>query len=572
MSPFTFAERTPATATPDIHMDLFSFAAARADGLAPVVGTFLAHFRDERVPIELSAAIVVMAGLLLAAIVIFGILALVRIRGLRAAVAACGDPKSFAAGFAAIDRLLMASPFKASWREYRKCLRHGDGAILYLRRPDEFLGLHALGGRVFPARFFAAAHGYFIGIGLVLTFIGLVAALKFAAAGVASADMVVAKNALNALLAAAAFKFMTSIAGLGSALVLSIAARTMTYFVEDETLGLARDLEHAMEPIFTEGLAYDQLAATRAQLGHLAHIESGLSRIGMAREAPSPASPALDHEALQKILATFLSELRAGAGAEMKQIAGKLSDVGDAIGTMQGHIGRSGEQFAAQIDLAATRLLAAATSLQQSFDARGEQASARAEAQLDRLTAALARGETLLASAGDKAASTLVQSAGEMDACLRAQIAGMREVAQLLDNVRQALGDTASHWTQCTAPVLASVEASRQVSADLGKVAGQVGTAQRDMAEMAKSIALLSERIGTVWENYRHRFEKVDDELQAVFERLQGGTRAFGDEVMAFVGKLDDSLASGMQAFSLGTEELRDVAQMFVVNGQAKAA
>jgi hypothetical protein len=551
-------------------MDLFKSIAAQADGLTPIISALLTHFRDERVPVEFSAAISVMAALLLAAIVTFGIVAVLRVRRLRAAVAACDGPTAFKAAFAAIDQLLAASPFKESWREYRKCLRPGDGAILYLRRPDEFLALHTLSGRVFPARFFAAAHGYFIGIGLVLTFIGLVAALKFAATGIASPDVAVAKNALNALLAAAAFKFMTSIAGLGCALVLSIAARTMTYLVENEAIGLARDLEHAMEPMFSEGLAYDQLTATRAQLGHLLRIEASLAR---KEAAPSPAaSPALDHEALQKILASFLTELRASAANEMTQLAGKLSGVGEAIGTMQGHIGRSGEQFAAQIDLAATRLSAAAASLQQSVDARSEQAGARIEAQLDRLTAALARGETLLSSAGDKAASALVQSAGEMDASLRAQIASMHDVAGLLDHVRQSLGETALEWTQCTAPVLASVEASRQVSSELRQVAGQVGAAQRDMAAMAKSVAQVSERIGTVWEHYRNHFEKVDDELQAAFDRLQGGTRAFGDEVMAFVGKLDASLASGMQAFSLGTEELRDVAQMFVINGRAKAA
>lgn len=550
-------------------MDLLKSIAAQADGLTPVISALLTHFRDERVPVEFSAAIIGMAALLLAAILTFGIAAMLRVRRLRAAVAACDGPTAFKAAFSAIDQLLVASPFKESWREYRKCLRPGDAAILYLRRPDEFLALHTLSGRVFPARFFAAAHGYFIGIGLVLTFIGLVAALKFAATGVASPDVVVAKNALNALLAAAAFKFMTSIAGLGSALVLSIATRTMTYFVENEAIGLARDLEHAMEPIFSEGLAYDQLAATRAQLGHLLRIETSLAR---KEAAPPSLSSAPDYETLQKILGGFLTELRESAGLEMKQLAGKLSGVGEAIGTMQGHIGRSGEQFAAQIDLAATRLSAAAASLQQSVDARSEQAGARIEAQLDRLTAALARGETLLSSAGDKAASALAQSAGEMDASLRAQIASMHDVAGLLDRVRQSLGETALEWTQCTAPVLASVEASRQVSSELRQVAGQVGAAQRDMAAMAKSVAQVSERIGTVWEHYRNHFEKVDDELQAAFDRLQGGTRAFGDEVMAFVGKLDASLASGMQAFSLGTEELRDVAQMFVINGHAKAA
>lgn len=551
-------------------MDMLISLASLADRLAPAVSTFLAHFRDERVPIELSAVILAMAAVLFAGIVAFGISAVVRIRRLRAFVAARSDPVTFEAGFAAVDQRFAASPFKASWREYRKCLRHSEGAIFYLRPPDEFIGLHTLDTKVFPARFFAAAHGYFIGLGLVLTFLGLVAALKFAAIGIASPDMAVAKNALNALLAAAAFKFMTSIAGLGSALVLSIAARSATYLVESETLALARDLAHSMEPIFSECLAYDQLAATRAQLGRLARIESGLDRLAV--QGSSSASLALGHEELQQLLASVVNELRGSAAAETKQLLGKLSEAGGAVGAMQDHIGRSSEKFAAQMELAAERLLTAVTSLQESLDARAEQAGARLEARFDGVTAAFARGERLLSSTADKVASAVAQRADEVDASLRVQIAGMRDVAGLLDRVREALGETASHWTQCTTPVLASVETSRQIAIELNQATRQVGSAQRDLAEMAKSMAQLSERTGAVWENYRNRFEKIDDELRAVFERLQGGTRAFGEEMMDFVGKLDTSLASGMQAFSLGTEELREVAQMFVINASSKAA
>ena len=148
----------------------------------------------------------------------------------------------------------------------------------------------------------------------------------------------------------------------------------------------------------------------------------------------------------------------------------------------------------------------------------------------------------------------------------------MRDIVVSLDGARQALDASASTWTRCAAPVVASVDASRQITTELAQVADRVGTAQRDMAQMAKAVAQLSERIGAVWDNYRSRFEKVDDDLQAVFERLQGGTRAFGEEFMDFIGKLDASLASGMQAFSLGTEELREVAQMLAVGVVAKAA
>jgi len=544
-------------------MELLISLAATADRLDPAIGGLLDHFRDERVALHLSVAIVAAAAALLAVLVIWGAVAWARIRRLRRVVRSCGRTAEFRRNFAQVDRLLSASMCAGAWIQYRACLKEGESGIQYLRQPDDYIGLAAIDSRSFPARFFAAAHGYFIGIGLLLTFVGLVAALKFAAAGVASPDLAVAKEALNALLAAASFKFMTSIAGLGSSLVLSIAARSTTYLVEGAAHGLAGDLERAMAPIVTESLAYDQLAATREQLHHLTRIEVALA----ASTAPTVA-PAANHEALQQILTTFLAEMRGAAGSEMKQLATKLSDVGDAVGLMQSHIGQSGQQFADQLSLAASRLLAAATTLQESVDGRVE----RVGAGIDAMAATFARGDALVSEAAEKAAGSLLGGFERFDASLRSQIGSMRDIVVSLDGARQALDASAATWTHSAAPVVASVDASRQITAELGQVADRVGGAQRDMAEMAKAIAQLTERVGTVWDNYRHRFEKVDGELQAVFERLQGGTRAFGEDVMDFVGKLDTSLANGMQAFSLGTEELREVAQLLSVGVVAKAA
>jgi hypothetical protein len=548
-------------------MDVLITLAAAADRLDPAVAALLDHFRDGRVPLHLSVAIVAAAAMLLAVLVVWGAVAWARLHRLRRLVRSCGTAAEFRRNFTRVDRGLSASMFAGVWVEYRECLKESETGILYPRRPDEYLGLHAIDSRSFPARFFAAAHGYFIGIGLLLTFVGLVASLKFAAAGVASPDLAVAKEALNALLAAASFKFMTSIAGLGCSLTLSVAARSTTYLVESAAQGLACDLERAMTPIFTECLAYDQLAATRAQLHRLEQIGTALAAPAAPRAATAGADPA-QHEALQQILASFLAEMRGSAGTEMKQLATKLSDVGDAIGHMQSHIGQSGQHFADQLGLAASRLLSAATTLQDSVDGRVE----RVGIGIDALAATLARSETLISAAAERASGSMLGGFAELDAGLRSQIGSMRDIVAALDGARQTLDASAATWTRCAAPVAASVDASRAITAELGQVADRVGTAQRDMAEMGKAIAQLAEKVGTVWDNYRSRFEKVDDDLQAVFERLQGGTRAFGAEFMDFVGKLDTSLASGMEAFSLGTEELREVAQMLVVSVNARAA
>src|SRR5471030_330150 len=207
-------------------MDLIVSIAAAADRLDPNIAAFLDNFRNEHVPLRLSFAIVVAALALLAMLVAWGAVAWARIARLRRLVREAGKAAEFKEHAERVDAALSKSLFAATWAEYRECLKKEDVGILYLRHPSEYFGLHAIGATSFPARFFAAVHGYFIGVGLLLTFIGLVAALKFAAAGVASPDIAVAKQALNSLLSAASFKFMTSIAGLGCSLLLSVGART----------------------------------------------------------------------------------------------------------------------------------------------------------------------------------------------------------------------------------------------------------------------------------------------------------------------------------------------------------
>jgi hypothetical protein len=70
--------------------------------------------------------------------------------------------------------------------------------------------------------FMHALPGYFTSLGLVLTFLGLVVALYFAAKGFRSGSMTEARAAILQLLNASAFKFLTSVAALGGALMISV--------------------------------------------------------------------------------------------------------------------------------------------------------------------------------------------------------------------------------------------------------------------------------------------------------------------------------------------------------------
>lgn len=83
--------------------------------------------------------------------------------------------------------------------------------------------------------FMHALPGYFTTVGLILTFIGLVVALYFAAKGFRSGNMDEARTAILQLLNASAFKFVTSVAALGSALMISVFLRFSLSVLRRET-------------------------------------------------------------------------------------------------------------------------------------------------------------------------------------------------------------------------------------------------------------------------------------------------------------------------------------------------
>ena len=120
------------------------------------------------------------------------------------------------------------------WRAFARTLvavPHQDSALGATRRPATHFDERILAQAGVNLRLYAAVPNYLVGLGLLFTFLGLVAALYFASAGVASASVQDAQGALRDLLGAATFKFVTSIAGLGASIVYSWREKSQLYRV-----------------------------------------------------------------------------------------------------------------------------------------------------------------------------------------------------------------------------------------------------------------------------------------------------------------------------------------------------
>lgn len=105
--------------------------------------------------------------------------------------------------------------------------------------------------------FMQSMPSYFVSVGLIFTFIGLVVALYFAGRGFRSGNLEEARSSIVALFNASSFKFLTSVAALFSSLVISIVFRFSASLLRQETektvtriedfIGLWRELERAQK-------------------------------------------------------------------------------------------------------------------------------------------------------------------------------------------------------------------------------------------------------------------------------------------------------------------------------------
>jgi len=135
----------------------------------------------------------------------------------------------FARRFQDIDAAMqqsdpMSGSLAQAWKRYRKTfVVSRSPPVRSSQRPNGFFY-----GAAPPPTWLGVAASTFVGIGLLLTFLGLVAALTFAAEGMRDTDSDRMLDAIRDLLAAAASKFVTSIAGVGLSIFLNLIERVLT--------------------------------------------------------------------------------------------------------------------------------------------------------------------------------------------------------------------------------------------------------------------------------------------------------------------------------------------------------
>jgi hypothetical protein len=290
-------------------------------------------FRDEDVAPALASIIFGSALVLCISFLIDSSFIRVQVRRRIQAVRSIKDKVEFAEAMPKIEKLMLGTRYlRHSWQKFRETLIEPSGdegsgqkVVLNTARPQNYFNTAEAGLR-FPL--YRAMPNLLVGIGLLLTFFGLVTALFFTTAAIRGAtDLAASQDALRNLLYAASFKFYTSIAGLGGSIVLTLVLRYGTSAIEKSFDALASTLESKLVFVTPESIAFDHYREAQEQTRNLRLFNTEVAiSIGKRIE-----------EALAATLPTYLAQAMAPIGKSLDDVANKLTSMNE--GAIEGMAG-----------------------------------------------------------------------------------------------------------------------------------------------------------------------------------------------------------------------------------------
>ncbi|HGF5098615.1 TPA: hypothetical protein ACF373_002144 [Vibrio parahaemolyticus] len=507
-----------------------------------------------------------------------------------------GGMEQFPEEFYELEDTIANSPImKNPWREFSEVLlRPGEhhltdsSVIVNTSRPQQFFSDQTIIRPHLNVRYFNSVPNKLTGLGILGTFLGLVAGIYLASSGIGSNNIDEAKGALSHLLDGASLAFLTSIAGLITSMFFSWKEKKHSYelkYLLNEWNDL---LEERLEFISVERLNTCILIEARSQsqalnsfstdlavsLGQVLNeqvsqpLNETLGNIQSALEQLNQNQSKAADETIERLISEFSQSISGAAGKEMEAFAT----------TMQSLSGDLREQMKAMNDNH--------ESMQKSTkDTIGDLSKAFTEGS-NQMREEISTGVASMVNG-------VTQSVGEMTSMLKEATQesanNMRKIATEFDSSISKLRDSTNDIADITSNNKALAEEIRLVVASLSEVHLRIAEVIDPITDLAEDlndcgdalnsgISTLSDSAQTsqqavtqlkemqdevrrYWQSYQDRFSEVDESLGEALESLNQGYAAFAESTTSYLGGLDSNAAQIVEKLSGAVRELADVVE-----------
>jgi hypothetical protein len=532
--------------------------------------------------------------LALAVLVFFGFLcaALPQAIRLRAALTAIKRGSSgqseqqkratFVGNYKAIDDALYANrTTSGAWQEFRKCLMFRGSAaqrmLLASNSPYNFFNPRNLHVQY---DFVKSLPNYFVGLGLLGTFIGLIAALTFSTQSLADANnQEQIKQALKELLSTAAAKFYISAAGLVSSLILSFLFKLFLRHLH----GLVRQINSALEErvlfLSAQTISERQLSVQQSSLEELKVFNTNIAmKIGDAVRSAIEGSNENITRRLSEIAESFsklLESSRADAGSAVNEAMkgafdSTLRQAGDAIGSVASSLqelpaklssaaaaiqdagnaaARQQEKLAETIQGAVERILR---------DAAG-QVSTNLEAGTQNLIAGLKATGSTFGDSAVRISAFLERFEGGSTAYIESLTSLGAQSAKLendLANISAQMIAASDGVSEATTVVNKSLESVLAGITNFTQTATETSRTVRGSQEaIQKTVEILQQQMS----QHIQRFDNVDEKMAGIFNSIISHVELQSKQMSEQFSRMDSALASAVNQFEQLIDDLTEV-------------
>ncbi|WP_281302042.1 MULTISPECIES: anti-phage ZorAB system protein ZorA [unclassified Iodidimonas] len=482
----------------------------------------------------------------------------------------------FARRFNDIDAQMMeadtfvARPLRRTWEEYRETIVDPSAEVLQnSARPEHFF--ISLGDRQRGLNWFA---NIFIAIGLLITFLGIIAALSTLDF---SGDTAAMQGKLNSLMKVAGAKFWASVGGILASIILRSFDYRFGKRINDGLSMLCDKLEHGMAYLPPQRIASDQLAQLKEQTPALRTFSEQLAA-ALDGALEKQMAPMITHlgsiqQGIDKISGgggeAVRDAIASGAGAEMAGLADAIGVMTASMAVMSERLEKQTGEADRQIEEAIKRFGQASEEMRSAFGElnrnfgvvadrmreENEQASELARARMDELLSNL--GNTL-----DDMKSGLASAASQMgEASARAANDAARIGQEAME---KSFSEFVERFNQIGAPLVGSM---KDAGSAISTSADRLSSAQSAIGDHTRAIEQVAARsndLATAFRTVAHDAEAATvpvrqsavsiaeavKSVELIISRNADSSENARDEMRQMATALNDTASSASSAWS----------------------
>lgn len=577
-------------------------------------------FRDENVAPALALVIFGTALLLCALFLFDSTFIRTQVRRRTRVVARIKDRIEFAEAMPRVERLMLGTRYlRHSWLKFRETLIEpsiedvpGQKVVRNTARPQDYFNTAEAGLR-FPL--YRAMPNLLVGIGLLLTFFGLVTALFFTTTAIKDAtDLAASQDALRNLLYAASFKFYTSIAGLGGSIVLTLTLRYGTSAVEKSFDKLASTLESKLVFVTPESIAFDHYREAQEQTRNLrlfntevaisvgkrieealaatlpSYLAQAMAPIGKSLDQVASKLTSMNEGAIGELAGSFASKLQGVTGESMTGLVTTLSELRTSLEEMNRGISASGlglttvtrefegvsSRMASRIEEAVEAVTRGLVSQSESIGKNVAQAAIDAgEQSRTKVIAAGADVAETLSGIGQKLSDAVhrmeeslqgtVREMSNIERTIAEHVSSISLLSKATQETEGAMTSSARSMREAGAPLVETsrliAEASKRISDVTGNSEAGISSALVEIRNISQLLQSTLQTTAEQWQRYEQRFKGVDDSLGLVLDRIIRSVQENLDALTTFVTKIDEKLSGAVDKLGGGINELGEFAE-----------